>query len=472
RELAHLGLDTTGGPSWKPLPVAFTALFAPLSKLNDGLPAALWVVVARAGGLLALALTFRISARTAGGETHRRVIAGTIATVAVVLTPGWLRYMFHGNEAPLAIGLALWAVAAHLDGRRRWALVLGALVCLARPEIFGFLLLYGGYLWWRSPRSRRLTAAVLAFVPLAWLLPSWVGSGDPLFAGEQARSEPSWSLSLAPVPWRAALEVAQSQTWIVLEAGALVAILLALATTRRTRSALPAPALPGLVAALSGFAVGIVGLYAVMTEAGFSGNVRYVLPALVALALLGGVGAALALDVAAGLGRRAAAGVGRQAAASGAAAGAIAATVLLAIVGAPDLRKHVATAHVEVDEAVERSQLHADLTRAVDELGAHYVTSFGPAAVNRSFQTHLAWELSLPLGDVHGARGRGFVFRAPAEPVAGVVHLYRRARQRTLVSSVGQWRVTARPPNARHIFTWPVVGFNLRAAAATGSRSG
>ena len=55
RELAHFQLDTTGGPSWKPLPVAFTTLVAPLGELDRGLPPALWLVVARAGALLALA---------------------------------------------------------------------------------------------------------------------------------------------------------------------------------------------------------------------------------------------------------------------------------------------------------------------------------------------------------------------------------------------------------------------------------
>jgi hypothetical protein len=49
RELAHLELDTTGGPSWKPLPVAFTGVVAPLAELDEGLPPALWMVVARAG---------------------------------------------------------------------------------------------------------------------------------------------------------------------------------------------------------------------------------------------------------------------------------------------------------------------------------------------------------------------------------------------------------------------------------------
>ncbi|MGI8750319.1 MAG: hypothetical protein ACR2J6_07200 [Thermoleophilaceae bacterium] len=58
--MAHLRLDTTGGPSWKPLPVVFTTLFAPFGKIDDAIPPALWLVVARAGAMLALALSFRL----------------------------------------------------------------------------------------------------------------------------------------------------------------------------------------------------------------------------------------------------------------------------------------------------------------------------------------------------------------------------------------------------------------------------
>ncbi len=452
RELAHLKLDTTGGPSWKPLPVGFTAVFAPLSAIDDGIPAALWMVVARAAGLFALVLTFTLTGRITGGGRARRSVAGAIAVVAVLLTPGWIRYLFHGNEAPLAIGLGLLAVDRHLDGRRGWALVLGGLVCLARPELFGFLALYGAHVWWRTPQLRTLTVATLVVVPAAWLVPSWVGSGDPLFAGGQARSEPSWSLSLAPAPWRAALDLAQSQTWLVLELGALAALALTLAAMRWR--GLPRPACPGAVAALAGFGGSVLLLYAGMTEAGFSGNVRYVLPALVAIAMLGGVGAALLLDAAASLESPLRASVAFAAVA-----------LALLLLAAPALRDHLGTAELETREAIERSRLHADLERAVDGLGARYVTFFGPATVNRSYQTHLAWELSLPLGDVHGARGRGIVFAAPAEPVAGVVRVYPRARPRRLLAHVGRWRVSDRPPNARNVFKWPIVGFRLRTAA-------
>ena len=54
----------------------FTTLFAPLGKVSDGLPPALWLVVARAGGLLALALAFRLAYRLAGPRRATAVAAG------------------------------------------------------------------------------------------------------------------------------------------------------------------------------------------------------------------------------------------------------------------------------------------------------------------------------------------------------------------------------------------------------------
>src|SRR5262245_7968487 len=293
REIAHLSLDTTGGPSWKPLPVTFTTVVAPLSRLDRGVPVALWMVAARAGGLVALLLAFKVAARIAGGSTGPRLAAGATAAIAVVLIPGWTVYLLHGNEAPLAIAFALLAIDQHLDGRRRTALALGGLVCLARPELFGFLFIYGAHLWRRSPDARPATALVLTAIPAAWVIPSWIGAGDPLMAGKQARSEPSWSLSLVDEPWRAALELAQSQTLVVLEAAALIALALSLAGARRSRPRLPCPAHPRVAIALGCFALGIAIAYAAMTEVGFSGNVRYVLPALIALAVLGGVGVGL-----------------------------------------------------------------------------------------------------------------------------------------------------------------------------------
>src|SRR5919109_603192 len=50
REIVHLDLTTTGGPSWKPLPMFFTI---PFSLFGLHTAPYLWLCVARAGGLLA-----------------------------------------------------------------------------------------------------------------------------------------------------------------------------------------------------------------------------------------------------------------------------------------------------------------------------------------------------------------------------------------------------------------------------------
>ena len=62
REVAHLDLDTTGGPSWKPLPVMATTVLA----AGGDLAPTLWLVVARTAGLAALVVAYRLAARFAG----------------------------------------------------------------------------------------------------------------------------------------------------------------------------------------------------------------------------------------------------------------------------------------------------------------------------------------------------------------------------------------------------------------------
>ncbi|MGB0094102.1 MAG: hypothetical protein WBP81_16410, partial [Solirubrobacteraceae bacterium] len=57
----HLSFTVAGGPSWKPLPVMFTAIFG----LFGGAAPTLWVIAARAGGLLALVGAWRLAARLA-----------------------------------------------------------------------------------------------------------------------------------------------------------------------------------------------------------------------------------------------------------------------------------------------------------------------------------------------------------------------------------------------------------------------
>jgi hypothetical protein len=82
----------------------------------------------------------------------------------------------------------LWAIERHLDGRVLHAIVLGTLVCLMRPELFPFLGLYGLWAWRAEPRLRPLLAGAFVLLPLAWIVPDWIGSGLLLDGGTQART--------------------------------------------------------------------------------------------------------------------------------------------------------------------------------------------------------------------------------------------------------------------------------------------
>src|SRR5581483_10928558 len=59
REIAHFQLHTFGGPTWKPLPVLLTTLFAPFGAAAP----VLWVLVARAGGLMAVGMAALLAVR-------------------------------------------------------------------------------------------------------------------------------------------------------------------------------------------------------------------------------------------------------------------------------------------------------------------------------------------------------------------------------------------------------------------------
>ncbi|MBV9916986.1 MAG: hypothetical protein JO153_10845, partial [Solirubrobacterales bacterium] len=112
REIVHLNLQTTGGPSWKPLPMIFTTLFAPFGSAAPDL----WLIVARAGAVMAAAMVFKLAFRlvkgiagawsgdrgatsvagagTAGSSQPLviapAVLAGLIASASLILSDGFI----------------------------------------------------------------------------------------------------------------------------------------------------------------------------------------------------------------------------------------------------------------------------------------------------------------------------------------------------------------------------------------------
>jgi hypothetical protein len=269
REIAHGTLSTAEGPAFKPLPVAVTAL---LSVLGGAAPVA-WVLVARAGGVLAVLLAFRVGRRLGG------VAAGVVAATGVALCGDLVGYSAAGAEPGWTIALALAGVEAWRAGRPRAALACGVACALLRVEAWPFLLALGVLLW-RRPQDRALLVACAVAVPAFWLVPEWLGSGDVLRSSSRARTPNPGQPATEAIPALAALREAAALPLWPLWVGVL-------ATPRAAR--------PLLVAGVAWIA-----LVAAMAQAGFSGEPRYSLPggALVAIAgaagLVGLVRAAIA----------------------------------------------------------------------------------------------------------------------------------------------------------------------------------
>ena len=110
RELGDLELDTTGGPSWKPLPVLVATVVAPF---GDAAPV-VWLVLARTVGLLSVLAVYRLAERLAGR------VAGVLAAALLVLTPDtgprFVRLVLEGHSAPVTAGLAAWAAERLCSG--------------------------------------------------------------------------------------------------------------------------------------------------------------------------------------------------------------------------------------------------------------------------------------------------------------------------------------------------------------------
>jgi hypothetical protein len=122
-----------------------------------------------------------------------------------MLSAHWVREFQHGYAEPLAIALLLLAVDRHWSGRPRQALLLAIAVSLARPEAFPVALLYGVLAWRRRELSAAFLLAVAAAVPVLWIVPDWIGSGEPFHASRVATSiQPSGGQSALAALTRAA----------------------------------------------------------------------------------------------------------------------------------------------------------------------------------------------------------------------------------------------------------------------------
>jgi hypothetical protein len=276
REVAHLNLDTeAAATAVKPLPIFVTTLLAPTGSLAP----VLWLVVARAGALLSLALAFRLGRRLGG------VAAGLVAAIGLAVCNQFLGYLFMtGMSEPMAAAAFLAAVDSFLCSRRRSTVTWLAVAGLLRPEAWFFLIAYCLWLGLHASTRRRVLLAVIAVVvPATWFVIDWFGSGHLLRSAGAAKHQSQGGPLLSREPGLATVR----ETWHLLSGPFTVLFLLGLATAvvawRRTGRARPTVWLG--VAAFGWLAVA-----ATMAQARVAtGANRYLLPAAALACVVAGV---------------------------------------------------------------------------------------------------------------------------------------------------------------------------------------
>ena len=420
----HLSFAISGGPSWKPLPVVFTTIWALFGSVAAP---TMWVITARAGGFLGMAAAYLLASRLISRRPDvprwAPVAAGLIAAAGIVITQDWWDEMFRGTSEPMEIATALWAVLAFLDGRRGWAFALGVATSLLRPEAWPLIILYALWLWWKEPRLRVMVVLGLFSIPFFWFVPPWVGSGQPFLAAIHAEE---YNGGLGNDVFFGVLgRGIDIELLPVLLAGA-VAVAFAFFEQPRDR----------LVLALAGATVLWWVIVVGMTLDGYPGLERFYLPAAGMTCVLAGVGI-VRLGL---LGGRL---VPR---AGGSAPVAIGLTAVLVAILVPFTWGRISQASGEEKIAAQAVTRLDQMTAAVAAVGGHHgvfpcKSSF--AAVNHSVQTALAYKLHVTLGRVGTSmRHQGVMFVGPHDSIDGIAPpIDHRLTQRQLIATVGAYKM-------------------------------
>lgn len=364
REIGHLDLDTTGGPSWKPLPVLVTTVLAAAGDLAP----TLWLVVARTAGLLAVVVTYRLAARFAGPA------AGVVAAGLLLLTPDggprFLRLVVEGHSAPVTATLCLWAVDRHLEGRHGQALLLATVFSLERPEAWPFLVAYAVWLWRREPARRPLVAGALAVVPVLWFGADWWGSGDVWHGAAAAQVESSGLADRLSLVWERTARMVVTPAW----PAAAAALVTAWRRRERTLLVLGAGAAAWLL---------LVGTMSVTL--GYAALSRFLLPAAAIVCVLAGVGVVRLVST-----------VPRGAAR-------LACVAVIAAVSLPFVATRVSSFGTVVDGVTSRAELESQLDLVIERAGGpDVVLACGRVVVRQSDvpRVAMAWKLDVPLDRV------------------------------------------------------------------------
>jgi hypothetical protein len=453
REIIHLNLHTTGGPTWKPLPVLFTTVFALFGKAQPDL----WLVVARAGAVMSVAMVFKVAIRVtsqigglrpaADGAPRRALgaalLAGVIAAGSLVVSRGFISDNALGYSEGLMTALVLISIDLHLGGRRRGAFAVGFLAALDRPELWLFWGSYGLYLFWKDPGSRRLVITLFIFIPILWFLPEYWGSGHFFRGVSRAHSPRSNSPAFAKCPICTEL---YKHAWPTLlfrvKAMAFVAMAFVAFGLWRTRNAWRHGDLGDetqraratlLLCGAAGIAWWV--LIGILTQAGFSGNDRYLVLGAALLAIAGGAGWGWAANVLADLAPRLPLARLKRPAFATSVGAVVAAVVFLGT--PPWIGNHIVKIQSTHRALVYQANLRRGAAAAVAKLGGPSKVLACGSVMTEGFQVPmLAWTLGVHTDQIRASP----LPHTELPPAPNVIFQTRAQHHAHLLPVVGAWK--------------------------------
>jgi hypothetical protein len=410
RQLSHLTFSSANaGSSVKPLPILIDA---GLAVFGHDAPRA-WVVVARAGAVLALLLAFHLARRLSG------VLAGLIAAAGLASAYEFVAYLsVRGMSEPLEAALALAVVDAHLRRRRRLVLGLLTLGALSKIEVSAFLVLYAAWCLRRDDR-RWLTCALagtgLLLIAAGWFgLDLW-GSGDAFRSASTATRTSQGGPLLARYPGLATLREAGVDVVVPIRVAFVIELGRGVVGRLRRR-----PVRPTLL-------IGVAALAWIIGEATMAqlrlatGAPRYLIPGLALVSVVAACGCGDLILAIARSPRLASA-------ARGLAIGAVAAVLVVVAIeagpyGGRAVRKSAWSAAVSdwrlnLEAARQGTSLANELPGAIGVAGGrHAVVACGPMSGPRFNLPALAWALDVPQGTLHYVvPSAGTVFQQAKSP--------------------------------------------------------
>ena len=408
REIVHGHLSTTGGPTLKPLALVFTTIVAPFGSAAPNM----FLAIARAGALTAVALTFLLTTRLARLATAPlgavgwalAVAAGLAAGGGVLVLQSYIYVVAQGYSEGLLLTVLLLAVLRHLDGAPRQTQALLFAASLDRPEMWVLLIAYGLWLWRVDPGARRQIVCLTALILPIWLVPDLIGSGSLLRGAEYASYPRGAGTTACPF----CSEVTRYE-WPLVRLPFRIGVVLALVPAvfaiplARGGTRGKTPPQRRLDICLSVLLIAALALFledAVLTELKFSGNGRYLFPAACLTIVVGMVGwarfAAWAFAATARVTRRSFGWV----AIAVVTAGAVAAIVPSAVDATAKLKPTWSELRFQAD-------VRRDVTTAVARAGgAAHLKACGAVQTNTQLAPLVAWTLHETIGEAEATRGR------------------------------------------------------------------